>query len=190
MAKPYKKPILCLDFDGVIHSYSSGWKGARVIPDVPVDGVGVFLLKAVQHFRVAILSSRSHQWGGRRAMRRYVRAILWDACLADSEEAGRAWSATQGKPEEWIPWTAYDVRDVADHIGSKIMWPFFKPPALLTIDDRAMTFNGDWASYDPKVLEGFQPWSKLLKPNSASNGAMLAANHNARQTPSTPMGLI
>lgn len=29
------KPILCLDFDGVIHSYASGWKGADVIPDPP-----------------------------------------------------------------------------------------------------------------------------------------------------------
>ena len=27
------KPILCLDFDGVIHRYDSGWKGADVIPD-------------------------------------------------------------------------------------------------------------------------------------------------------------
>src|SRR5882672_3079773 len=38
-----RKPILCLDFDGVLHSYSSGWKGADVIPDAPTPGMAAFL---------------------------------------------------------------------------------------------------------------------------------------------------
>src|ERR1700743_3429981 len=55
------KPILCLDFDGVIHSYASGWKGADVIPDPPVAGAIEFIREALKHFRVAIFSSRTNQ---------------------------------------------------------------------------------------------------------------------------------
>jgi hypothetical protein len=29
---------VCLDFDGVVHSYRSGWRGATVIPDPPIHG--------------------------------------------------------------------------------------------------------------------------------------------------------
>ncbi len=42
------KPILCLDFDGVIHSYTSGWKGADVIPDPPVEGAMQFIWDATE----------------------------------------------------------------------------------------------------------------------------------------------
>ena len=56
---PQGKPILCLDFDGVIHSYTSGWQGIDVIPDPPVPGAMAFLAEAVKHFEVHIFSSRS-----------------------------------------------------------------------------------------------------------------------------------
>jgi len=62
------KPVLCLDFDGVLHSCTSGWKGADVIPDPPVDGAKEFLEKAKEHFTIAIFSSRTSQLGGRLAM--------------------------------------------------------------------------------------------------------------------------
>ena len=52
------KPILCLDFDGVIHSYESGWKGAAAIPDDPVPGAAEFIRTAHEHFAVQVYSAR------------------------------------------------------------------------------------------------------------------------------------
>lgn len=123
------KPILCLDFDGVIHSYESGWKGADVIPDPVVAGAADFIVDAQKHFSVAIYSSRSGQEGGIDAMKRYVHKAIIDA----------------------------------DHDGSSfdaIQWPTEKPPAQITIDDRAMTFMGTW----PRMSEllAFQPWNRRM----------------------------
>jgi len=66
------KPILCLDFDGVCHSYTSGWQGATVVPDPPVPGLIQFLTEAARHFDVQIYSSRSHYPGGIDAMRQWI----------------------------------------------------------------------------------------------------------------------
>ncbi len=66
-----KKPILCLDFDGVLHSYTSGWKGPAIASDPPVNGSKIFLLEALDVFEVCIYSSRSHQEGGITAMRKW-----------------------------------------------------------------------------------------------------------------------
>ncbi len=66
------KPTLCVDFDGVIHSYISGWKGADVIPDPPVPGAIEALYQYIDHFEVAIYSARSGQEGGIKAMREWL----------------------------------------------------------------------------------------------------------------------
>ena len=66
------KPWIIVDFDGVLHSYTSGWKGADVIPDPPVPGAIAFLTVAVEHFTVAIFSARSHQDGGIEAMAEWL----------------------------------------------------------------------------------------------------------------------
>ena len=67
------KPDLIVDFDGVIHSYLSGWKGAEIIEDPPVAGAGKALTEYVKWFNVHVFSSRSHQDGGITAMYYYCR---------------------------------------------------------------------------------------------------------------------
>lgn len=130
-------PVICLDFDGVLHSYSSGWKGASNIPDIPVKGAikwldsliedGESLCSFAPRFRdfdVCIYSSRSSQFGGRQAMRK--------------------WLIKHGLPKHKI---------------ENIRFPLFKPAAQLTIDDRAICFSGNFPSIDD--MKNFKPWNKI-----------------------------
>jgi hypothetical protein len=63
-----------VDFDGVIHSYDSRWKGADVIPDPPVPGAIRWLADLCQddRFEVCIFSSRNAQDGGIDAMKSWL----------------------------------------------------------------------------------------------------------------------
>jgi hypothetical protein len=139
-----RKPIISIDFDGVIHSYSSGWKGAHIIPDAPVPGAIPALLDYLDAgFEVAIFSSRSKSLRGRWAMKRWLaRQIRAD------------WEAGNSHPS-YIECECWG--DTAGIVG-KFKWPWFKPPALLTIDDRAICFDGTWPS--PAECRAFQPWNK------------------------------
>lgn len=127
------KPILCLDFDGVIHSYKSGWKGADVISDPPVDGAIAFILKAIDHFDVQVFSSRSNEPGGIEAMQKWL-ARHWEGCQQDPRVDSLSLTRTL------------------------IKWPTDKPPAFVTIDDRAITFNGTFPSI--QEIKEFRPWNK------------------------------
>ena len=73
-----RKPILLVDFDGVIHSYTSGWQGANVISDPPNRGARDFLAAAVDHFHVNVYSSRTRQEGGLQAMQAWCRKHFGD----------------------------------------------------------------------------------------------------------------
>lgn len=153
------KPILSLDFDGVIHGYKSGWKGAAVITDPPVPGALEFIVAALDYFHVNIFSSRSHQWGGRRAMQKWLHGNLLK--LSDPIVSGgiQPWwldyvSRFDSHAEPWD----HIEREAADRIIKQIKWPFFKPAAMVSLDDRALMFTGVF----PDVLEllKFKPWNK------------------------------
>ena len=119
-----RKPILCVDFDGVIHAYTSGWQGSAVITDGPVPGALEFLREATKFFRVAIFSSRSATPQGIDAMRN--------------------WLARHAVGSGNLGWL------------TEIEWPTTKPSALVTLDDRAIQFEGVWPSMTK--LYNFKPW--------------------------------
>ena len=126
------KPILCLDFDGVCHSYISGWKGATVIPDEYVPGLFEFLEEAKEYFEIQIFSSRSHQSGGQEAM------MDW---FMDQRKLWRS----RGNGRELVN-------------PLEIGFAKEKPPALVSLDDRCLLFDGEWPS--PVMLRRFEPWYK------------------------------
>lgn len=116
------KPILCLDFDGVIHGYESGWQGADVANDPPVKHAMEFIELALKHFSVHVFSARSNTIDGRMCMMDYI------------EKHG------------------------STELVKEINFPVHKPPAFVTIDDRAIMFTGLWPSMDE--LHNFKPWNK------------------------------
>lgn len=129
------RPILCVDFDGVIHSYTTPWRGPEIIPDPPVPGALEWLWNAIVLFDVHVYSSRSKDPTARDAMRSWMARHARDAFEYDH------------------PMTREDG-------PYPITFAHEKPAAFLTIDDRAVCFEGDWSTLDPGQLLKFKPWNK------------------------------
>lgn len=140
--------IVCLDFDGVLHSYTSGWQGVSTISDPPVPGAIEYLEKLIvdPEIRICIYSSRSKEPEGIIAMKEWLKAHITAAIIEGNTN---------------IP------DSMAEEVAKKLIkmnleFPETKPSAFITIDDRALTFNGDFnsAQYSPEKLKSFKPWNK------------------------------
>lgn len=128
------KPILCIDFDGVIHRYDSPWTDAVTISDGATDGFFEWAEQAAKLFRLVIYSSRSKDPAAIIAMQGWL------------VRERNAWRDRGGMHETDAP-LGFEFADE-------------KPPAFATIDDRAIQFNGDWSAINPVELRAFKPWNK------------------------------
>jgi hypothetical protein len=63
---------VCLDFDGVLHSYKSGWCGADVIPDPPIHGTRDAVERLRQLYRIVVHSARCRTEAGRQAVANWL----------------------------------------------------------------------------------------------------------------------
>lgn len=65
------KPTICIDFDGVINSYESGYGPdyrVDIIPDGPVEGTKEAIEKLRNKFRVVVQSTRCADPDGKQAI--------------------------------------------------------------------------------------------------------------------------
>src|SRR5882762_8865387 len=133
-----QKPTLCVDFDGVMHIYTTPWTNPETISDGPVPGALRWIWKATEWFQVVIYSTRSKTEAGIDAMHNWFRS-------ESIKEFG-----------EDHPMSTMSM----DRSAYPLTFAHEKPPAFLTIDDRAITFEGDWADLEPADLLNFKPWNK------------------------------
>lgn len=111
---------IVFDFDGVIHSYTSGWEGIDKISDAPVDGIKEVIDELRKlGYMVCIVSTRCAQPEG-------IEAIT-----------------------KWL--NKYEI--TVDKVSKE------KPPALVYIDDRAITFDGDCTNLLKAILN-FKSWTE------------------------------
>lgn len=133
---PRPRPTLSVDFDGVLHAYTSGWKGASVIPDGPVPGAIAWLARMADHmnpdgFKVVVCSARASRPWGWWAVRRWLRLQLFEHFGSDMTRA--------------------------DDIASGIEVTNRKPAAIVYIDDRAWRFDGKKFPTEAEIM-AHRPW--------------------------------
>lgn len=131
---------VAVDFDGVLHSYTTPWVNAHTIPDPPVEGAIEWLAATIQKFDVVVYSTRCKTWRGRRAVRRWLR-----------QHSGNVWNEGPG------------FRGTED-----VKVSYEKPPALVYIDDRAWRFEGDNFPSADEIHRAI-PWTKRAARRDANS---------------------
>lgn len=144
-------PILCLDFDGVIHDYRDGWKGGEIYGNL-TPGFYDWAKEAQKRFTLVIYSSRSKDGDGIEQMAKWLTDQIGKSVVRRGyRKADARMALTIGEVE--------------------FEFAHEKPPAFLTIDDRAMQFRGSWADFDPDVLREFRPWMDRSKATPTSSSS-------------------
>lgn len=123
---------IAVDFDGVIHSYTTPWQGGDIVPDPPVEGALVWLKEMTDIYEVVILSSRARDKDGRDAILDWLEKHL---TIKFAETRAKLML-------KWITVTAT------------------KLPAGIYIDDRGYRFEGQFPSADEVAKLSAKTWNR------------------------------
>ena len=115
------KKTLCFDFDGVIHSYVTGWHGINSAWDPPVTGIGEVIQQLRKEgFHIVVHSARCRQPSGVQTIKNYLER--------------------------------HNI--VVDEVVD------YKPPAIVTVDDRVICFDPRDLHTLVNRIKEFTPWNK------------------------------
>ncbi|EMJ56514.1 MULTISPECIES: hypothetical protein [Leptospira] len=138
--KKYKKSddkkTICVDFDGVIHSYLSGWQGIDIIPDPPVEEAFDWLFENSNYFNIIIYSSRCSDVKGIEAIKSFLNTHQ------------KEWRQSRYTRNLGVPKVSR-FSDLFQYSAKKI-------PAHLYLDDRGVQFKGIFPSIEE--IEKFCSW--------------------------------
>lgn len=133
------KTTIAIDFDGVIHQYTSPWSHVLEISDPPVDGAFEFIRGALREgFDVVIFTARANadpnaKW--------FNNNPKHDPSGVDKNI--REWMVRHGLEQE---------------IADKIEITAIKPSAAVYIDDRGWRFEGQFPSFD--TIRNLKQWNR------------------------------
>ena len=145
-----KKLRLAIDFDGVINSYKSGWKGLNNLPDPPVPGTIGWMTEAIDAGHTVIIFSMRN--AAEEYMLPYADDIYskYDDAM-QMEEFSKAdyiesdhvpydfhsrWQGVEGIKSYLMKW------GMEQKYVDKIEFAFAKPHFDILFDDRAYRFEG------------------------------------------------
>lgn len=143
---PKWRPVIAVDFDGVLHDYSFDRDGLRIgsVTGPQIYGAMDWLTKLYidDQVDVAIHSFRSRSLFGQLAMRRWMLNRLIETLPAHFNDPRGKF---MGDP-------------LYEGVYSWIRWPWFKPYASVYLDDKAWCFKGTWPEVE--ALTKFKAWNK------------------------------
>lgn len=119
------KPTIAVDFDGVLHSYTTPWSHALSIPDAPVEGAFAWLREAVKLFSVVVYSTRASQ------------SSLAEVPGLENTDPDVRTAAMLRAFEEW-----FLAHGLERSVLYQLTFDAEKPKAIAYLDDRAWRFEG------------------------------------------------
>lgn len=131
--------IICLDYYGCLNTTSKNTHCCNLLDKI-TEGFFEWLHKVGRHYKINIYIAGNINVSGRNKM--------------------KTWLAAQFA--NWINENELSdtiIEDLAN-IVEEIDFVKVKPIDCLFIDNKALTFNGDWSEYTKETIDGFVPWNQ------------------------------